>query len=321
MLCIYKIVTVVYACTVCVGGGVYYTNMNTNMFPDVYRKRLMIEGLYGVTIANQTFVADFLARLSEYMGMTVLSGPHISSATGRALPIHQGFEGQIVWAESGASLYVWTLPKFCTLDIYSCKDFDSQEVLAWVANELAIVASSYYQIPDESAVDDPRIEVRQTHLGRGVFATQDIPEGTVISYIDGQIHFAQNESEVFALAKDHAVPFGQHLYRNSFSTKAVLLNHSCEPNCYVKEHFYVTTCAPVRKGEELRYSYSLFCDSDWVNPEGSCLCGTDTCNGKILPWRDLPVVQKKKYLPYLADWILLKEMRSRGFVSKLEQEL
>ena len=123
------------------------------------------------------------------------------------------------------------------------------------------------------------------------------------------------------MAINHAIPFHEYFYRNGFNTNAVKLNHSCDPNCYVKDLFFVTTMRDIQPGEELTYSYSLFCNSDWQNPEGKCFCGSDNCHGKILPWNELPKDEKLKYLPYTADWIIFEQMKEKGFIKKLEDLL
>lgn len=295
--------------------------MNSNLAPEIFRKRLIIEGKYTEVIENEDFVNQFLIDLSKELEMTIIAGPFISSANGKAIPLHDGYEGSLVWAESGANTYIWTRSQFCTVDIYSCKDFNSEKAIVFVKQKLGINDFSYYELPDSLASkQDVRIELRNTeNKGRGVFAKEFIPKGTVISYVDGQIHYAKRESEVFVHALNHAIPFHKYFYRNGFNTNAVRLNHSCEPNCYVKDLFFVTTMKDVQPNEELTYCYGLFCNSDWKNPEDVCYCGSEQCLGKILPWCDLPKEFKIKYLDYTADWILFDEMKEKGMMQELQK--
>ncbi len=296
--------------------------MNSNLAPEIFRKRLIIEGKYTAEITSAQFVEDFLSDLSREMEMTIIAGPFISSATGKAILLHDGFEGSLVWAESGANTYIWSNSKFCTVDIYSCKDFDSEKAINFVRERFGIESFSYFEIPDPIARQDSRIELQNTeNKGIGIFAKEPIPKGTVISYVDGQVHFAEKESEVYVHASNHAVPFHKYFYRNGFNTDAVRLNHSCEPNCYVKDLFFVTTMVDIKEGDELTYCYGLFCNSDWQNPEGVCHCGSESCLGKIVPWRELPAEFKKKYIDYTADWILFDEMKKEGFIEDLKNTM
>ena len=154
-----------------------------------------------------------------------------------------------------------------------------------------------------------------------MFAKEFIPANTIVSYVDGQILYAEKESLVPLFAKDHAIPFSKLFYRDGFNSLSVKFNHSCEPNCYVKDLFFVTTMRDIQPNEELRFSYSLICNSDWQNPEHTCLCGSTSCYGKITPWRNLSKEDKVKYLPYTSDWILLEEMKKRGAIKNLEKTL
>jgi len=291
--------------------------MHSNLAKNIFRKRLIIEAKYQVKINSEDFVSDFLNNLSEFMNMTIIAGPFISSATGKSAPLHDGYEGALVWAESGVNTYIWTNSNFCTVDIYSCKEFDSESVIEFIKNEFKITDFSYQELPDPQAKDDSRIELREIEgKGMGIFATDSIPKGTVISYVDGQVHFSKKESQVGLYAHNHVIPFHKNLYRNGFNTSSVLLNHSCDPNCYVKDLFFVTVMRDIQKGEELTYSYSLFCNSDWEHT-GICLCGSESCLGKILPWRELPKEIQEKYIEYTADWILFEEIKKKHNLSSL----
>lgn len=292
--------------------------MHSNLAKEIFRKRLIIEGKYTKNIDNPKIVEDFLVDLSKAMNMTIINGPFISSATGKSVPLHDGYEGSLVWAESGVNTYIWTKFNFLTVDIYSCKDFDSIEAIDFIKERLGVNDFSYYEIPDSSIKSDDRVELRNTvGKGFGLFAKETIPAHTVISYVDGQIHYAEKESLVYFHAKDHAIPLNKYFYRNGFNTEAVKLNHSCDPNCFVKDLFIIKTIRDIKKDEELTYCYGLFCNSDWTNPEGKCFCGSEECLGKILPWKDLPYEFKKKHINHTADWILFDEIKKNDLIQNV----
>jgi hypothetical protein len=77
----------------------------------------------------------------------------------------------------------------------------------------------------------------------------------------------------------------------------------------------------IQKGEEVLMSYSLFTNSDWKVPGGKCLCGDVKCYGDIVPWRNLTQEDKIKFLPYTTDWILYEEMKERGYLDRLKDDL
>ena len=107
-----------------------------NIEPKVYRQRFIIEARYGIKITRET-VKKFLLDLATELGMRPhpdLPGPIITSATGKTKPIHNGYEGVLFWVESGSVLYVWEKLKFLTLDIYSCKKFNSEKALKFTGD-------------------------------------------------------------------------------------------------------------------------------------------------------------------------------------------
>lgn len=298
--------------------------MHYNVCPEVFRKRLMVEGLYNEKIDSKKRVADFLLDLAKELGMDIINGPFVSSAQEKgARALHDGYEGAVIWAESGANIYVWARFSFLTVDIYTCKDFDTDQAIRFVKKYFSIDDFAYYELPDPMVLNyETKVEKKDVlDKGSGMFAKEFIPANTAVSYVDGPIMFAEKESLVPFFAKDHAVPFSKFFYRNGFNSLAVKFNHSCDPNCYFKDLFFVTTIKDIEQGEELTYSYSLICNNDWQNPEGKCFCGSKNCYGKIVPWRDLTKEDKIKFLPYTSDWILFEEMKKHGMVDDLKKVL
>ena len=104
-----------------------------NLEPRVHRQRLVIEAKYGRDI-DRELVRQYLLDLAKALEMTVHLEPIITSATGKGDPIHDGFEGVIFWLESGATIYVWERLKFLTVDIYTCKAFDTKKAIEFTKN-------------------------------------------------------------------------------------------------------------------------------------------------------------------------------------------
>jgi S-adenosylmethionine decarboxylase len=107
-----------------------------NIEPRVYRQRLVVEARYTIEVNRET-VKKYLLDLAKELGMTLHPSlpeqPIITSATGKSNPIHDGYEGIVIWLESGASLYIWERSRFLTTDIYTCKPFDAKKAVDFVA--------------------------------------------------------------------------------------------------------------------------------------------------------------------------------------------
>lgn len=105
-----------------------------NLKPEIYRERLVVEGYYGVNLAAG-FLERFLKGLGEAVGMKLIAGPYIFSPD-KFSELHHGLGGFVAWAESGVLFYSWSRHRFFTLDVYSCKPFDVDLVLAYVKDKL-----------------------------------------------------------------------------------------------------------------------------------------------------------------------------------------
>ncbi len=105
-----------------------------NIEPKVYRQRLVIEARYTIEVNRET-VKKYLLDLAKELGMTLnLPEPIITSATGKSDPIHDGYEGVVIWLESGASIYIWEKLNFLTVDIYTCKPFNAKKAVDFTAD-------------------------------------------------------------------------------------------------------------------------------------------------------------------------------------------
>lgn len=119
-----------------------------NLAPDVYRQRLVIEARYGVEVTRE-MVKEFLLGLARELKMTLhpdLAGPIVTSATGKAKAIHDGYEGIVIWVESGASVYIWERFQFLTVDIYTCAPFEAKKAVDFTANFFKTTELEYKEV-------------------------------------------------------------------------------------------------------------------------------------------------------------------------------
>jgi len=140
--------------------------------------------------------------------------------------------------------------------------------------------------------------------GKGVFSNRSYTKGDVILEIDDS-HVVVDPS---ALTKE------QYEFELDFlaNGKIVIMhaperyiNHSCNPNAYVKTVNGVRKVFAMRdilKGEELVFDYSI---NGYNDGSFTCHCGSENCRGIYQGnFFKLPKALQKKYLPYLDDWFL-----------------
>lgn len=76
------------------------------------------------------------------------------------------------------------------------------------------------------------------------------------------------------------------------------LNHSCDPNAYMKED-RLMAMRDIGKNEEITIDYSMYWRDSW---EMVCGCGSTNCRGTITEFKRLPPHVKQRYAPFLSGW-------------------
>ena len=99
-----------------------------DLAPEIYRQRLVVEGLVTSPISAQQ-IESYLSQLSSVLDMTTLLEPvtHQSDT--------YGWAGWIHWETSGAHFYGWDQPRlFFSVDIYTCKAFSAERAVAFTSD-------------------------------------------------------------------------------------------------------------------------------------------------------------------------------------------
>ncbi|MCS7113393.1 MAG: S-adenosylmethionine decarboxylase [Nitrososphaerota archaeon] len=119
-----------------------------NLKPEIFRKRVIIEGFYDVEM-NEGFVRSFLVDLSRTLGMDIIVGPIVFSPD-RYSKLHHGVGGYLAWVGSGVSIYTWRDHKFFTLDVYSCIDLGTAKLVSYVSSKLRCSEIVWCEVSYES---------------------------------------------------------------------------------------------------------------------------------------------------------------------------
>lgn len=158
--------------------------------------------------------------------------------------------------------------------------------------------------PREVWVDD-RIVVQVSEIeGRGLFADDGIPEGTVVIRLAGRF---VSSAELHALIAAATVTGGtyvdsitvyedKHLVLPS-QTVAHFGNHSCDPNLWLLGSYEFGCRRDVRAAEELTLDYATISGAGGFAM--ACSCGSGLCRGAVTghDWRR-PELQER----YRGHW-------------------
>jgi SET domain-containing protein len=137
--------------------------------------------------------------------------------------------------------------------------------------------------------------------GDGVFATAALPRGTTVTVFKGPSRWIW---EIPKATWPHAFQDGYDRY--VVPAKGGIgwsINHSCEPNCHIRDSS-VVTARLVAAGEELTIDYST--DVDWEGYEMECRCGAPSCRGVVRAYRFLSATLKRRYGKNVAKFIRVR---------------
>jgi SET domain-containing protein len=154
--------------------------------------------------------------------------------------------------------------------------------------------------------------------GFGVFATEDILPGQTICFMEGRkiIFFdgkeinppkgkewendeTIKEGDLFQI-KDNEYIILEEIYR--------CINHSCNPNTFLRGKNELVALKPIKKDEELTYDYSTTMWESEDKWKMNCNCQSKNCRKVIKQFYELPLEVQKKYIKQRAvqDYILAK---------------
>lgn len=150
-----------------------------------------------------------------------------------------------------------------------------------------------------------RIRIDESQNGRGMFAKQDIPAGTVLFKITGKPISFEKTKEL-GEQESYCLQIERHCYIYP-DYPFYFSNHACEPNCGIVEDMNFVTLREVKKGEELRWDYSTsMMERSW---EMKCDCGSPQCRKRITDFDKLPRETQSCYLgkrivmPYIVKML------------------
>eukprot|EP00127_Corallochytrium_limacisporum_P000060 Clim_evm39s2 gene=Clim_evmTU39s2 len=167
--------------------------------------------------------------------------------------------------------------------------------------------------PPEGPVENPwgmDIAVRRSEDNNqlGIWSSRDFQAGEELATL--LIGETQPTPDMHSVQLDetHHIPF-HHLGPMAY------LNHSCEPNCWlrvVKEEngemrvaVRVVTLAPIKKGQQLTFDYATT-EYD-MDVKFDCFCGTESCRGHIGGFKHLREAEKPDLIEFCSPYILSKQ--------------
>ncbi len=139
--------------------------------------------------------------------------------------------------------------------------------------------------------------------GFGSFAVAPIPMGTIIATFGGTI-LNESNFKTYPLeqrSRSIQIDTDQFVLGPESREPGDSINHSCLPNCGMRNATQLIAMRPIAIGEELTYDYAMSDTSDY--DEFVCACGSDRCRYQIGSddWKisELQTRYKNMFSPYV----------------------
>ncbi|MBP0020647.1 MAG: SET domain-containing protein [Cyanobacteria bacterium SBLK] len=144
--------------------------------------------------------------------------------------------------------------------------------------------------------------VKDTHKGRGVFATRNFQKGEVI-VVGKPVKVAPERTR-------HSVQMKMNLHVE-IDAPAKLINHSCNPNTGIKNNSFgaydFIALVDIAEGEELSWDYET---TEYISISvPQCSCNAPNCRGGLRGFSFRPIEIKNKYGEFIADYLKTLEER------------
>jgi hypothetical protein len=103
----------------------------TDIAPDIFRKRLLIEGYFKADVTEDS-LTNYFTDITSKLNLKTYGAPVIHRTTGEGKSVNEGFDGFVPLVDSGIYIGVWVNPKFLSTIIYTCGEFDADKAVETV---------------------------------------------------------------------------------------------------------------------------------------------------------------------------------------------
>lgn len=99
-----------------------------DLAPHIYRKRVLIEGIYKSDV-NANDISRYFGELLAHLGLRSHGNPIIFESLGIGQLKNQGYEAFVPLIDSGIALYTWNSSHFMSVIVFTCKEFSTESAV------------------------------------------------------------------------------------------------------------------------------------------------------------------------------------------------
>lgn len=103
----------------------------TTIAPDIFRKRLLVEGYFRNEVTEET-LRRYFEHVTRELHLRTYGDPVIHRTSGEGKAVNEGYDGFVPLVDSGIYIAVWVNPKFLSTIVYTCGEFDETRAVELV---------------------------------------------------------------------------------------------------------------------------------------------------------------------------------------------
>jgi S-adenosylmethionine decarboxylase len=103
----------------------------TTIAPEIFRKRLLIEGFFAREMSRDVLV-EFFECVTRELGLRTYGDPIIHRTSGQGKEANEGFDAFVPLIDSGIYVAAWVNLRFLSTVIYTCAAFDEERAVTSV---------------------------------------------------------------------------------------------------------------------------------------------------------------------------------------------
>ena len=106
------------------------TVFRPRLAPEIFRKRLLMEGFFTRDDVTDGTIKDYFSTITSELSLRTYADPIVHSTGGQGKAVNQGFDAFVPLIDSGIYMSLWAGPRFVSIIVYTCAEFDETKALS-----------------------------------------------------------------------------------------------------------------------------------------------------------------------------------------------
>jgi len=173
------------------------------------------------------------------------------------------------------------------------------------------------KIKDISLIPNQNVFIDYSRNGRGIFSNKFFKEFESILKINGILFNLKEEESLDYKTKSNSIRYDKGYYLNPKGNYVDCLNHSCNPNSFIKKSFrglFLFSFKKINPLDEITIDYSIIIALD-DKCRMNCNCESDSCRNIIGDYTSIPKDIFQNYLDLKLIQKYILDINSLNFKS------